>query len=250
MARLVDEGIPPSVAAERVSGDSVVRAARPVQVLVDAGRQLVQAGSALDRRMLMAEVDRAFGSADFEEVADGWLMPALRDVGDAWESGRLDVAGEHFISQVIRGRLLLALDSSREPIDDGVRMVAAQAEGVRHDLGLLSFSVVARRQGIDVTFLGVDTPTPDVVAALERSQAHWLVTSVGREAEIEPTKAMVAAVLEAVPGVRIGVGGGRQDEIVDGRDEVVALGHEMWPAAERLALSGRAPSPPQDPVSR
>ena len=42
-----------------------------------------------------AVLDDAFSRGSFESVVDGWLMPALVEVGTAWHQGRLGVAGEY-----------------------------------------------------------------------------------------------------------------------------------------------------------
>ena len=238
MAALVGVGHSAAVAARRAASET---AAGPVASVLTpppgmAGRAIVEAGRGLDTAALSAELDRGFGSGSFEEVVDGWLMPALGDLGDAWADGRLDIAGEHFVASGVRARLLSELERSGSLAASGLgpsaRMVAAQAAGVHHDLGLLAFAAVARRHGVAVTFLGADVPTPDVLAALRRCEADWLVCSPATAVDIASTAELADAVSASAPGVSVGAGGSAQHLLPE---HVVRLGHSLWQAAATIA---------------
>ena len=241
MAELVGQGVAAHLAAEQVRAEEAPSSLPPPAPPApgEAGRALVGAARGLDAAGVRAELDRAFTSGGFEEIVDGWLRSALEDLGEAWACGDLDVAGEHFASQAIRGRLLAALDQT--PLRPGAaRLVVAQASGVQHDLGLLSFAVAARRRGLDVRFVGGDVPQADVISAMTSSQATCLVTSVPQREDIEPTRRLVAATLAALPTVLVVAGGRFQDEV----SGALHLGHDVGPAArtlaERLEPTGQA----------
>jgi cobalamin-dependent methionine synthase I len=68
----------------------------------------------------------------------------------------LSVGQEHFISNVIRGRLLALSRGWDRGL--GPRAVLASAEGDQHDLPVLLFGVVLRTHGWRITFLGANTP--------------------------------------------------------------------------------------------
>ena len=59
---------------------------------------LVAAAASLDPTALRKTIDEAFGAKPFEDVVTTWLLPQLRLLGEAWQSGRLTVAQEHFAS--------------------------------------------------------------------------------------------------------------------------------------------------------
>lgn len=232
MARLVGEGVAANLAAERVRAEEAPSNLTPAKPPApgEAGAALVRAAGDLDAAGVRAELDRAFSEGTFEEIVDGWLRSALEDLGDAWARGDLDVAGEHFASQAIRSRLLTALDQT--PLRPGAaRVVVAQASGIQHDLGLLSFAVAAQRRGLDVRFVGGDVPQADVISAMGSAEAACLVTSVPQRDDVEPTRRLVAAVAAALPAVLLVAGGRFQDEV----SGVLRLGHDIGPAARTLA---------------
>ena len=232
MAHLIGEGVAANLAADQVRAEEAPTSLAPHDPPApgEAGHVLVRAAGALDAAGVRAELDRAFSGAGFEEIVDGWLRSALEDLGNAWARGDLDVAGEHFASQAIRSRLLAALDQT--PLRPGApRVVVAQASGVQHDLGLLSFAVAAQRRGLDVRFVGGDVPEADVISAMGSARATCLVTSVPRREDIEPSARLVAAVGAALPSVLLVAGGRFQDDL----SGVLRLGHDVGPAARTLA---------------
>ncbi len=238
MAEFVRQGVAANQAAERVRAEEAPSFLPPPQPPASgqAGQVLVDAAGALDAAGVRAELERAFSTGSFEEVVDGWLRWALEDLGTAWASGTLDVAGEHFASQAIRARLLAALDLT--PLRPGApRVVVAQASGIQHDLGLLSFAVAAQRRGLDVRFVGGDVPEADVISAIGSARATCLVTSVPQSEDVEASQRLVDAVAAALPSVLLVAGGRFQDELTG----VLRLGHDVGPAARTLAerlLSG------------
>ena len=233
MAELIEQGLAANQAADRVRDEEAPSVLPPPEPPApgEAGRELVRAAAALDTAAMRAELERAFAAGSFEQVVDGWLRPALRDVGVAWAEGRLDVSGEHFLSQAIRGRLLLALAlTSLRP--DAPRIVVAQAAGVQHDLGLLAFAVAAQRRGLDVRFIGADVPVDDVLVALRAADAACLVLSVPQRDDLAQARHLVARVAASAPSTLVAAGGSFQDDLPD---TVLKLGHDLGPAARLLA---------------
>jgi DNA-binding transcriptional MerR regulator len=101
------------------------------------------------------------------------VMPYLRRLGERWEDGRIDVAQEHFASNVIRGRLgTLAVGWG-----DGVgpRAVLACPEGELHDLPLMVFGIALNRSGWRITFLGTNTPVTDLENAVRELRPDIVV---------------------------------------------------------------------------
>ena len=71
----------------------------------DLTEQFVAAAAALDGDRLDEVLDRMFALASFEVVIGTYVSPAMRALGDAWESGQASVAGEHLASHAVGRRL-------------------------------------------------------------------------------------------------------------------------------------------------
>lgn len=111
-----------------------------------------------------AVFDEAFSRLTLETVAEGVVLPVMREIGNRWESGEISVAQEHFATGVIRGRLLSV--ARNWGAGTGPLALLACPPGESHDLGLISFGVVLHSRGWRITYLGPDTPIDTVSQAV------------------------------------------------------------------------------------
>lgn len=112
--------------------------------------------------------DEAIAGLSTEGLVSAVVLPVMGEIGSRWESGEVSVAGEHFATNVVRGRLLgLARNWSS---GEGRVAVLACPPGELHDLGLICFGLLLRERGWRVAYLGPDTPL-EMVAETVRSFA-------------------------------------------------------------------------------
>ena len=115
----------------------------------------------------------------------GVVLPFLQEVGDRWEAGTLSVAHEHFVSDMLR-RKLMALSSAppQSVLDDAAAsapvVLLACPAGERHDMVLLCVALMLRERGARTRFLGADTPIPAVLTAARAAQADAVVLAATR----------------------------------------------------------------------
>lgn len=236
MRSLVEEGWSARQAAEetrrRMSPDVLADA---VDDPATAGEALVRTATSLDVAGLTRLLDRWFSTASFETVVDATLLPALGELGRAWESGRVTVAGEHLVAHGVGRRLAAAYDGSGDR-HRGPRVLVGLPPGSRHELGLLSFAAAARRAGLAVTYLGADVPVADWVAAAAQG-ADGVVLAASMPSDVAAVEDVVGALHEERPGLVVAVGGAEQDAAPE---HCLRLGHQVGPAAALLAdhLSG------------
>lgn len=135
-----------------------------------------------------------FGIARFiESVA----TPLLRAVGDRWSDGRLSIADEHLLSGVLRG-MLSGILHSRGP-NNGQKVLVASPSGERHEFGTLIAALIAADAGLDVTYLGTDTPGDEIADAADRSNARAVVLGLINTANHETAVQEIRAVTARLP---------------------------------------------------
>jgi methanogenic corrinoid protein MtbC1 len=193
--------------------------------------RFVDAATRLDVTGLARVLDDRFSRASFESVVDGWLMPALVALGEAWAEGRVSVAGEHLAAYAVQRRLAAAYDAAGS-VGSGPRVVVGLAPGARHELGALAFAAAARRAGLDAAYLGADLPATEWLTATHARRAACAVLSVSRAADLEGARAVVAGLRSDQPDLVIAMGGAQADRAPD---ECLRLGHDIGPAAASLA---------------
>jgi DNA-binding transcriptional MerR regulator/methylmalonyl-CoA mutase cobalamin-binding subunit len=192
---------------------------------------LARGAAEMDPTAVAEAVDRAFAAGTLEEVVDTWLMPALQMLGAQWRAGRVDVAGEHVVSATLHRRLGAAMDATPRP-PRGPRVAVGLARGSHHELGILAFSVVLQRAGVDVLYLGADLPAQHWVAVVQQHRPAAVVVGVPTATDVLAVRETVAALHAARPKLVVHVGGGAQFEVGQG---TVPLGHAVTTAAHHLA---------------
>jgi MerR family transcriptional regulator, light-induced transcriptional regulator len=227
MRRLVDDGWTPAAAAAHVRAGRDGAEARsapapgsPELPLVNPEAQalveeLLDAASSVDQVAIESVLDRAHALGPFETVTDNWLMPALRALGDAWASGRVDVAGEHAASYAVMRRLSLSFAAAAS-VTRGPRVVVGLPGGCHHELGALAFATAARRRGLAVVYVGADLPVDSWRRAVTVFPTSMAVLGVPTP-EDRPLAAETAeALLRKAPGVMVAVGGAQARDLVPG----------------------------------
>lgn len=256
MVRLVDAGAPASLAAQQVrealppaSGDGGDAPSDPAPGPPDSSRvpaedALVLPARSLARSEVEQVLDRAFAAGSFESVAEHWLLPALHAVGDAWADGRIDVAGEHFVSGAVRSRLGRAFDAAGIALGGPVVLVGLPP-GALHELGSLTFATCLRRLGADVRWLGSDLPVDSWAHAVDRLRPAAVVLTVPTGADSPAAAEVCRRVRGLDPTLRVFVGGGGAATVVGTvagtvaaeRDaEVTLLPHSVVTAAHEVAV--------------
>ena len=226
MKRALDEGLSAAEAAR-----SALAVERPTEgVLDDARGRLLAAAHAYDEAAVHAILDEALAGFALETVLRELILPALREIGAEWERGKLEVAQEHFATNVVRERLLaLARLWGR---GGGPLAILACAPGERHDIGLIAFGLVLRSHGWRILFLGADTPLQTVADA-----------AAAKAPELVVVAAMDGARLEAVGGelrrlarsTRLVLSGAGASEKLCARLHVDRLDGDLVSAADAVA---------------
>jgi MerR family transcriptional regulator, light-induced transcriptional regulator len=105
------------------------------------------------------------------------IAPALREVGEAWEKGRLEIRHEHFFSE----RVSDLLRSLRLPFEEratGPLVVCSSLPGESHSLGLQMAALVLAIAGCRVLFLGTEVPVAQVASLARDLNARAVAVSV------------------------------------------------------------------------
>lgn len=260
MVQLVEAGAPASLAAEQVraahagpedatgtaagassaggrDAQGATLSALPPDSALPPLEALVSPAASLDVGELDQILDRAFAAGSFESVAEHWLLPALTKVGAAWADGRIDVAGEHFVSGAVHARLSQAFEAAGTSLGGPVVLVGLPP-GSLHELGSLSFATCLRRLGADVRWLGNNLPVDSWAHAVGRLAPAGVVLSVPTARDAAPAVRVVRRLRELYPGLLVFVGGGAATaEAVEG----IPLPHSVVQAAHDVAVKVRPP---------
>lgn len=155
-------------------------------------------------------LDLAFAMYDFEESYRHIIVPVLYRVGAEWEAGNISVVQEHFASETIMRRLSALFRVF--PVNPNMPVVAAFCpEGERHHLGLLSFSIFLRQRGVNVLYLGPDTPLKNLEGMIESQHLSFIAVSVTERRYVDNLLKWIEATARNHPQLRFLLGGAAFD---------------------------------------
>ena len=154
----------------------------------------LQAVAALDAQAVERILFRATGTGTLpaREMCEGVLLPLLHEIGKRWEEKRLSIAAEHFGSAIVRARLLALLASEARHRLNAPKAVCACPEGEMHEGGLLAFAVHAAGSGLEVIYLGANTPIDEILATAEATGARTVALSLTRPMRKPPLGKLVS----------------------------------------------------------
>ena len=148
------------------------------------------------------------------------IAPLLTAVGHAWESGRLDIRHEHFLTERV-GDLLRSLRLPFEDRASGPVVVLATLPGESHGLGLQMAALVVAAAGLQVLSLGTEIPGLQMAAVCRDLSARVLALSVSAASAGPSTGSRVRRLRKALPRrVALVVGGQGAPEPSPGVDVI------------------------------
>jgi DNA-binding transcriptional MerR regulator len=102
----------------------------------------------------------------FETTVTGLIYPFLEKVGILWTLGQINPSHEHFISCLIRQKIISGIDRLEQPIS-GKKFFLFLPAGEHHEIGLLMAHYLLKKNGARVYYLGQNLPTKDVEAGIQ-----------------------------------------------------------------------------------
>ena len=102
-------------------------------------------------------VNYAFALYPFDTVCFDVLLSGLSEIGDSWYQGEVSVQQEHFASSLVIRRLNALIAATPPPTRSGKILVACPP-GEQHTIAPLTISLIMRRRGWVVIYLGANVP--------------------------------------------------------------------------------------------
>lgn len=113
----------------------------------------------------------------FEETVFYVVYPFFEKIGLLWQTGTINPAQEHFISNLIRMKLFVAIDSLPAVTNPKAKkMVLFLPQWEMHEIGLLTYYYIAKKAGVKVFYLGQNLPYQDLVSVGQTVEADVIGT--------------------------------------------------------------------------
>lgn len=139
------------------------------------------------------------------------IYPFLQYVGVLWTTNKAMVAQEHYISNLIRQKLISAIERLSLPSKDAPAIVFFLLEGEEHEIGLLLASFMAKSMGWRIYYLGQGVPLVNIKKVIEIAEPK-LIMSMFVTPKVSKINNFINAVIE----------GGEVPYVISGSEENLA----------------------------
>lgn len=132
----------------------------------------------LDEVKFESILNRSIIKTGFEETVKSLLFPFFERVGVLWQTGAINPAQEHFVSNLVRQKLFVAIDRIvPEYNTHAPSFVFFLHEKELHEVGLLFFSYIAKKWGMRTIYLGQIVPFHDLKLVFEKVKPDYFFTT-------------------------------------------------------------------------
>ena len=107
------------------------------------------------------------------------IFPFLHRIGVLWQTGAINPAHEHFITGLVRQKLLVAIDGQFESSYEGAKkFMLFLPEGELHEISLLFANYLIKARKHHVIYLGQSLPLQDIKEIYDLHHPEYLLSVV------------------------------------------------------------------------
>lgn len=133
-------------------------------------QSFLDVAESMNARQLDLVLDECRDRFGLDEAICRVVLPGMRLIGVAWQTGRCDISQEHLVTRATRGWLQKVLSSGPVPWQQQT-IVLSCGPGDLHTVGLEAMEVLLAQRGWECHLLGERIPPLDLTAAINRTRA-------------------------------------------------------------------------------
>lgn len=139
--------------------------------------RLIVALIEMDERLFRDTLNDLIQSVGLTLTFTDKLIPFLDRIGIMWLVGTINPAQEHFMSNLIRQKVISETDRLPIPEKNTVDALLFLPEHEQHEISLLFYNFMLRDRGFSTVYLGQSVPYDALSACIERLAPRTMVTS-------------------------------------------------------------------------
>ena len=133
----------------------------------------------LDEIRFTEIIDKNIKSFGFVKTIEQFIYPFFEKIGVLWQTGAINPAQEHFVSNLIRQKIIVSIDSvsaKNDPTKDVFLLFLPSSE--LHEIGLLVYQYILKSRGHRVVYLGQSVPYEDLSMVMNCIKPKKVVMSI------------------------------------------------------------------------
>jgi len=133
----------------------------------------------LDEEKFEKQLSKLISQYGFEDAMLHIIYPFFDKIGILWQTGRVTPAQEHFVSNLVRQKLIVAIDGlKKKTVPHHKNFLLFLPEGELHEIGLLFCTYLLRKYGHKVIYLGQSLPLKDLAYVVRNRKPDYLLTYI------------------------------------------------------------------------
>jgi MerR family transcriptional regulator, light-induced transcriptional regulator len=133
----------------------------------------------LDEEKFESVISQNIEKHGFENVMLKIIYPFLTKIGTLWITGSIGPMQEHFISSLIRQKIITAIDGLKKGLNHNyLTFVLYLPEGEFHEIGLLFAHYIIKSRQHKVIYLGQSLPQADLEYVCNIQKPDYIFTSI------------------------------------------------------------------------
>lgn len=122
----------------------------------------------------------------FEDAVLKIMYPFFEKIGVLWQIGTINPVHEHFVSNLLRQKLNVAIDGIAESLNEKSKsFLLFLPEAEYHELGLIFYHYLLRKNGHKVIYLGETVPLSGLEEIARLKDIDYLLTSIVTAVPVE-----------------------------------------------------------------
>ncbi|MBD79510.1 MAG: helix-turn-helix-type transcriptional regulator [Crocinitomicaceae bacterium] len=130
----------------------------------------------LDEKKFNQIYAKSLHQKGFEHTIVKLIYPFLAKIGIMWGVNEINPAQEHFVSNLIRQKMLAAIDNLNDQVSQTDSYVLFLPQDEHHEIGLLMAYYILKVRGYQVYYLGQNVPHVDLQAVVDYTSPSHLLT--------------------------------------------------------------------------
>lgn len=148
--------------------------------------QLIEASILLDEENFEQVLNGLLLRIGLEKCIINVFYPFLQRIGLLWMTNHVIPAQEHFSSNIIRQKIICAIDSLEESTNRKYNIVVFSPTGELHEIPLLFVNYLLKKQGLSTTYFGINVSVETLIYyAQHHTVSHFYAHLITKIASLE-----------------------------------------------------------------
>ncbi len=170
--------------------------------------QLIKCMVTFDELLFEKILNAAIIQHGFKTVMLDIVYPFLEKIGILWMTGSVTPAQEHFISNLIRQKIIVAIDGQVVNItSQSKKVMLFLPQHEMHELSLLFFAYLLKTQHHQIIYLGANLPYKDIQPVVDAYEPDYLFTVLTGSVHIKQTAEVLTGIAKNNNPIKLMVAG-------------------------------------------